>query len=113
MKTNKKPVKLTPAQLRNLIEVEVKKGFGDIEDVEKREKDTEVVDADEFGTEKAHERHVDWQKAATGDKSMSEGFDKCVDYLRALKVEEQRLAKNLKRVQEAKKRAAQYLVSRA
>ncbi len=112
MKTNKKPVQLTPKQLRNLIEVEVKKGFGDEEDVEQREKDTEVVDADEFGTDKDIERPVDWQKAGTGDKSMSENFDKAVDYLKALKIEERRMLKNLKRIQEAKKRAAQFLVSR-
>jgi hypothetical protein len=111
MKTNK-PVQLTPKMLRRLIEVEVKKGFGDAEAVEKREKDTEEVDADEYGTDKAHEKHVDWQKAATGDKSMSENFDKHVDYLKALKVEEIRLTRRLARVQEAKKRAAAFLVNK-
>jgi len=92
MKTNKKPVQLTPKMLRSLIEAEVKKGFGDMEDVEKREKDTDEVDADEFGTDKAIEKHI--------------------DYVKALKVEEKRLTQRLARVQEAKKRAARYLVAK-
>jgi hypothetical protein len=92
MKTNKKPVQLTPKMLRSLIEAEVKKGFGDMEDVEKREKDTEEVDADELGTDKTLDKHI--------------------DYVKALKVEEKRLTARLVRVQEAKKRAARYLVAK-
>ncbi len=92
MKTNKTPVKLTPALLRSIIEEEVKKGFGDMEDVDKREKDTEEVDADEFGTDKALDKHI--------------------DYMKALKVEESRLTKRLAKVQEAKKKAARALVTK-
>jgi hypothetical protein len=92
MKTNKTPVKLTPALLRSIIEEEVKKGFGDMEDAEKRAKDTDEVDADEHGTDKALEKHI--------------------DYVKALKVEEKRLVRRLSRVQEAKKQAARALVSK-
>jgi len=92
MKTNQKPVKLSPKQLRSLIETEVKKGFGDMEDVEKRKKDTEEVDADEFGTDKALDNHI--------------------DYIKALKVEEKRLSERLTRVKKAKQRAAAYLAQK-
>jgi len=109
MKTNEKPVKLTPKMLRNLIEVEVKKGIGDMEDVCDRADETDEVDADEYGEDKVKEKHVDYQKVATGDKSMSENFDKHVDYIKALKMHEVRLLANLRRVQEAKKRAVAFL----
>ena len=113
MKTNKQPVQMTPKMLRQLIEVEVKKGFGDEEHVEKREKGTKEVDADEYGEDKNLEHPVDWQKAGTGEKSLSaEGFDKAADYLKALRVEEVRLTRRLARVQEAKKRAAQFLAGK-
>jgi hypothetical protein len=107
MKTNKKPVQLTPKMLRNLIEVEVKKGFGKMKDPE--EHDAKEVDADEYGDDANIEHPVDWQKTATGEKAMGESFDKHVDYIKALKLHEARLLKNLKRVQEAKKRAVAYL----
>jgi len=90
-KTNSQPVQLTPKMLRSLIETEVKKGFGDMEDVEKREKDTEEVDADEY----------------------ADALDKHIDYLKALKVEEKRLTSRLMRVKESRKRVAKALAERA
>jgi len=92
MKTDKKPLQLTPKMLRNLIEAEVKKGFGDVEDVEKRADDTKEVDADEFGKD--------------------DNLDKHIDYMKALKVEEKRLKARLARVQESKKNAARYLAEK-
>jgi hypothetical protein len=91
MKTNKQPVQLTPKMLRSLIEAEVKKGFGDMEDVEKREKETEETDADEY----------------------ADALEKHVDYLKALKVEEKRLTTRLQRVKESRKRVAKALAERA
>ena len=91
MKTNKQPVQLTPKMLRSLIEAEVKKGFGDMEDVEKREKDTEETDADEY----------------------ADALEKHVDYLKALKVEEKRLTARLQRVKESRRRVAKLLAERA
>jgi len=44
-------MKLTSRLLKKIIEEEVAK-FGDMESTEDRAKDTEEVDADEFGTEK-------------------------------------------------------------
>lgn len=90
MKTNEKPVQLSPKMLRKLIEAEVKKGFGDMEDVEKREKDTEEVDADEY----------------------ADALDKHIDYLKALKVEEKRLTARLKQVKESRIRVAKLLAQR-
>lgn len=92
MKTNKTPVKLTPALLRSIIEEEVKKGFGDMEDAEDRASDAEEVDADEFGSDKSLEKHI--------------------DYMKALKVEEGRLKKRLAKVQEATKKAANSLIAK-
>lgn len=91
MKTNVKPIQLTPKMLRRLIEAEVKKGFGDMEDVEKREKDTDEVDADEY----------------------ADALEKHVDYLKALKVEEKRLSTRLQRVKESRRRVAKALAERA
>lgn len=90
MKNNQKPVKLTPALLKHIIEEEVKKGFGKMEDPEKRADDAEEVDADEF----------------------ADALDKHIDYMKALKVEERRLVKRLARVQEARRRAAKTLATR-
>lgn len=77
-----KPVKLTPEMLRKVIEEEVKKSFGDMEDVEKRAKDTEETDADE----------------------MADALAKKIDYVKALKVEEGRLTKRLAQVKETRAR---------
>lgn len=78
-------MKLTSQLLRRIIEEEVAK-FGDMEDTEKRAKDTEEVDADELGTDKAAEKHI--------------------DFMKALKIEETRLRKRLAKIQETKKSLA-------
>lgn len=76
-------MKLTSQLLRRIIEEEVAK-FGDMEDTEKRAKDTEEVDADEYGSDKAAEKHI--------------------DFIKALKIEENRLRRRLVKIQETKKR---------
>jgi len=76
-------MKLTSQLLRRIIEEEVAK-FGDMEDTVKRAKDTEEVDADEFGTDKAAEKHI--------------------DFMKALKIEESRLRRRLAKIEETKKR---------
>lgn len=81
-------MKLTSQLLRRIIEEEVAK-FGDMESTEDRAKDTEEIDADEFGSEKAVEKHI--------------------DYIKALKIEEARLRRRLIKIQETKKRLAKKL----
>lgn len=81
-------MKLTSQLLRRIIEEEVAK-FGDMEDTEKRAKDTEEVDADEYGSDKALEKHI--------------------DYVKALKIEETRLRRRLAKIEETKKRLLQKL----
>ena len=76
-------MKLTSQLLRRIIEEEVAK-FGDMEDTEKRAKGTEEVDADEYGSDKSLEKHI--------------------DYVKALKIEESRLRRRLAKIQETKKR---------
>lgn len=78
-------MKLTSNLLRKIIEEEVAK-FGDMEDTVKRAKDTEEVDADEFGSDKVAEKHI--------------------DFIKALKIEEARLRNRLIKIQETKKRLA-------
>lgn len=78
-----KPVKLTTELLRKIIDEEVGK-FGDMEDVEKRAKDTDETDADEY----------------------ADALEKHVDYMKALKIEEARLMKRLTQVKEARVRTA-------
>lgn len=81
-------MKLTSQLLRRIIEEEVAK-FGDMESTEDRAKDTEEVDADEFGSEKSVEKHI--------------------DFIKALKIEENRLRRRLVKIQETKKRLARKL----
>ena len=76
-------MKLTSQLLRRIIEEEVSK-FGDMESTEDRAKDTEEVDADELGSEKAAEKHI--------------------DFIQALKIEENRLRRRLAKIEETKKR---------
>jgi hypothetical protein len=76
-------MKLTSQLLRRIIEEEVSK-FGDMESTEDRAKDTEEVDADEFGSEKASAKHI--------------------DFIKALKIEENRLRRRLAKIEETKKR---------
>ena len=81
-------MKLTSQLLRRIIEEEVAK-FGDMEDTTDRAKDTEEVDADEFGSEKSVEKHI--------------------DFMKALKIEESRLRRRLAKIQETKKRLVKKL----
>jgi len=76
-------MKLTSQLLRRIIEEEVSK-FGDMESTEDRAKDTEEVDADELGSEKAADKHI--------------------DFIKALKIEENRLRLRLAKIEETKKR---------
>lgn len=76
-------MKLTSSMLRRIIREEVAK-FGDMEDTDDRAKDTEELDADEFGSEKA--------------------LSKPIDMLKALKIEETRLRRRLVKISETKKR---------
>lgn len=76
-------MKLTSQLLRRIIEEEVSK-FGDMESTEDRAKDTEEVDADELGSEKAASKHI--------------------DFIKALKIEENRLRLRLAKIEETKKR---------
>ena len=97
--TNKpaKPVQLTPALLRSLIEEEAK-GFGDMEDVEDRANDAEETDADELAD--SLEQHIDFAKA-NKLKSESTTLDEHINYMKALKIEQGRLEKRLAKVKHA------------
>jgi len=72
-------MKLTSQLLKKIIAEEVAK-FGDMEDVE--DVKAAEVDADEHGSDKA--------------------LEKKIDYIKALKIEESRLRRRLKRVVEAR-----------
>lgn len=76
-------MKLTNRLLRRIIEEEVSK-FGNMEDVESRAKDTEELDADEFGSDKA--------------------LEKKIDYIKALKIEETRIRRRLNKISETRRR---------
>lgn len=76
-------MKLTNRLLRRIIEEEVAK-FGDMESTEKRAKDTEELDADEMGSEKA--------------------LEKKIDFMKALKIEENRLRRRLAKITETRRR---------
>ena len=78
-------MKLTSRLLRRIIEEEVSK-FGDMEETEKRAKDTEEVEADELGSDKT--------------------LEKKIDFIKALKIEETRLRKRLAQISETKARMA-------
>lgn len=82
--------KLTPAMLREIIEEEVSKSFGDMEDVEKKAKDTDETDADEY----------------------ADALEKHIDYVKALKVEEGRLSKRLAQIREAKARVLKKIATK-
>lgn len=77
-----KTMKLTPQLLKKIIEEEVSKNFGEMEDTEDRAKDAEETDADEY----------------------ADALEKHIDYMKALKVEEGRLTKRLAKIREAKQR---------
>jgi len=75
-------MKLTSKLLKQIIEEEVAK-FGDMESTEDRAKDAVELDADELGSDKAHELSI--------------------DFMKALKIEETRLRKRLEKITEMKK----------
>lgn len=107
MKSNKKTtIQLTPALLKSIIEEEVGKGFGDMEDVEDRANDTDELDADEQAD--GVETPVDWSKANHIKESNTlEGH---IAYMKALKIEEHRHVSRLAKIREALKRGAQKLL---
>lgn len=76
-------MKLTSRLLKKIIAEEVAK-FGDMESTEDRASDAEEVGADEFGSDKA--------------------LEKKIDYIKALKIEETRLRNRLKKIVETKAR---------
>ena len=78
-------MKLTSKLLRQIIEEEVSK-FGDMDSTEKRAKETEEVDADEYGTDKVKEKQI--------------------DFMKALKIEEARLRRRLVKITETRRRLA-------
>jgi len=75
-------MRLTSKLLKQIIEEEVAK-FGDMESTEDRAKDSVELDADELGSDKAHELSV--------------------DFMKALKIEESRLRRRLQKITEMKK----------
>lgn len=76
-------MKLTSQLLKKIIAEEVAK-FGDMESTEDRAKDTEELEAGEVGSDDA--------------------LEKKIDYIKALKIEESRLRRRLKKVIETKNR---------
>lgn len=83
-------MKLTDKMLRQIIEEEAGK-FGKEKDVEDAPKDTDEVDADEF----------------------ADSLEKKIDYVKALKIEESRLRKRWKKIQEEKRRVAAAIIKSA
>jgi hypothetical protein len=84
-----KTMKLTPRLLKQIIAEEAAK-FGDMEDVEKRAKDTEETDADEY----------------------ADSLEKHIDYVKALKIEEARVVKRLSRIREERARLVKKIASK-
>lgn len=82
-------MRLTSKLLRRIIEEEVEK-FGSGESVEDRADDAVELDADEQGSDKAAEKHI--------------------DFMKALKIEEARLRNRLVKISEQKKRLARRIV---
>lgn len=81
-------MKLTSNLLKKIIMEEVAK-FGEMESTEDRAKEADEVDADEFGSDKS--------------------LEKKIDYMKALKIEENRLRRRLDKVVETRKRLARSL----
>ena len=81
-------MKLTSSLLKKIIMEEVAK-FGDMESTEDRAKDAEELEADELGSDKS--------------------LEKKIDYMKALKIEENRLRKRLNKVVETRRRVARSL----
>lgn len=107
MKSTKKvAVQLTPQLLKSIIEEEVSKGFGDMEDVEDRANDTDELDADEQAD--GVESPVNWRKA--NHIKESDTLEGHIAYMKALKIEEHRHVARLAQIREALKKGAQKLI---
>lgn len=104
MKTNS-PIQLTSKMLRSIIE-ETVNGFGDMEDTEDRASDTEELDADEQAD--GVETPVDWKKV--NHIKEGETLDEHINYMKALKIEENRLSRRLSKVRQALQQGAKKLV---
>jgi len=76
-------MRLTSRLLKRIIEEEVSK-FGDMESTEDRAKDADEVEADEFAG----------------------SLEKKIDYIKALKIEENRLRRRLLHITETRRRLA-------
>lgn len=109
MNSNKKSrvIPLTPRMLRKMIAEESGKGFGPAVDTEKRAKDTEETDADEFAD--TVDNAVDWKKA--NHIKESDTLDEHINMMRGLKLEEARLVRRLSVVRRALSEGAQKLVT--
>ncbi len=83
-------MKLTNTLLKRIIEEEVSK-FGKEKPTEDAVKDTEEVDADEF----------------------ADTLEKDIDYVKALKIEESRLRKRYKKIQQEKRKVAVRIIKDA
>ena len=81
-------MKLTNKLLKRIIEEEVAK-FGEMESTEDRAKDTEELEADELGSDKAKSKQI--------------------DFMKALKIEETRLRARLAKISETRRRLAKKL----
>ena len=81
-------MKLTSDLLKKIIMEEVAK-FGEMESTEDRAKGADELDADEFGSDKS--------------------LEKKIDYMKALKIEENRLRRRLEKIVETRKRLARGL----
>lgn len=78
-------MKLTNNLLKRIIKEEMSK-FGDMESTVDRAKDTEELDADEVGSDKA--------------------LEKKLDFIKALKIEENRLRRRIEKISETRRRVA-------
>lgn len=81
--------KLTSALLKRIVREEASK-FGGEEDTEKRAKDTVETDADEY----------------------ADALEKHLDYVKALKIEENRIIKRLSKIRETRQRVLKKIVTK-
>lgn len=81
-------MKLTSQMLKKIIMEEVSK-FGEMESTEDRADDAVEVDADEYGSDKS--------------------LEKKLDYMKALKIEENRLRRRINKIAEARMKVARNL----
>jgi hypothetical protein len=81
--------KLTSALLKKIVREEASK-FGGEEDTEERAKDTVETDADEY----------------------ADALEKHLDYVKALKIEENRIIKRLSKIRETRQRVLRKIVTK-